>query len=164
MRLARVGAGEKVLILRPSIINLDIAAPDIMSAGMSRTYTTSAGQMTLLLDIIDGTTKTLMVGETLPSQCAYGGAFAPNFSLASTSIPLNTFQTCPRPPGCHKVGCGFKSEHPGGAQFAMGDGSVTWVEDTIETSGSYGACCSPWDRMILSSDEGGTPGGAVGRR
>ncbi|MEM9257003.1 MAG: hypothetical protein AAGA91_16295 [Pseudomonadota bacterium] len=49
--------GEKVLILEPQIINLDIAAPDLMSPGMSRTYTTSAGQMTLLLDIIDGTTN-----------------------------------------------------------------------------------------------------------
>ncbi|MCB1843059.1 MAG: DUF3313 family protein [Halioglobus sp.] len=48
--------GEQVLILRPSIINLDINAPDTLSAGMSRSYTTSAGEMTLLLEAIDGTT------------------------------------------------------------------------------------------------------------
>jgi hypothetical protein len=52
--------GEGVLILRPSIINLDIAAPDTRSAGMQRTYTTQAGEMTLVLELLDGTT-----GETL---------------------------------------------------------------------------------------------------
>tara|TARA_R110002049_G_scaffold106495_5_gene253865 strand:+ start:1890 stop:2582 length:693 start_codon:yes stop_codon:yes gene_type:complete len=48
--------GEAVLILHPSIINLDINAPDTMSSGMSRSYTTSAGEMTLVLEAIDGTT------------------------------------------------------------------------------------------------------------
>tara|TARA_R110001592_G_scaffold337300_1_gene623804 strand:+ start:434624 stop:435316 length:693 start_codon:yes stop_codon:yes gene_type:complete len=52
--------GEGVLILRPSIINLDISAPDTHSAGMQRTYTTQAGEMTLVLELQDGTT-----GETL---------------------------------------------------------------------------------------------------
>jgi hypothetical protein len=52
--------GEAVLILRPSIINLDISAPDTRSAGMQRTYTTQAGEMTLVLELIDGTT-----GETV---------------------------------------------------------------------------------------------------
>ncbi|MEH6581899.1 MAG: DUF3313 family protein [Halioglobus sp.] len=48
--------GEAVLILRPSIINLDINAPDVRSTGMSRSYTTSAGEMTLSLELVDATT------------------------------------------------------------------------------------------------------------
>ncbi|MAT93026.1 MAG: hypothetical protein CME59_10540 [Halioglobus sp.] len=52
--------GEAVLVLKPGIINLDVAAPDVMSPGISRTYTTSAGEATLFLEIADGTT-----GETL---------------------------------------------------------------------------------------------------
>lgn len=52
--------GEEVLILRPSIINLDVSAPDVMSAGMSRTYTTSAGEMTLFLEVIDATTHEVL--------------------------------------------------------------------------------------------------------
>lgn len=52
--------GEAVLVLRPSIINLDINAPDVFSSTMTRTYVTDAGEMTLLLEIVDGTT-----GETL---------------------------------------------------------------------------------------------------
>ena len=82
--------------------------------------------------VTDGLSKTFMVGETLPAQCAYGGAFAPNFSLASTAIPLNTFETCPQPPGCHRRGCGFKSDHTGGAQFVMGDSSVRFIQTDID--------------------------------
>lgn len=52
--------GEAVLIVRPAIINLDINAPDTMSPGINRTYTTSAGEMTLSLELFDGTT-----GQTL---------------------------------------------------------------------------------------------------
>lgn len=48
--------GEQVLVLSPSIINLDINAPDTMSAGRSRSYTTSAGEMTLSMDVSDATT------------------------------------------------------------------------------------------------------------
>ena len=48
--------GEHVLVLHPSIINLDINAPDVRSASMSRTYTTSSGEMTLKLELEDATT------------------------------------------------------------------------------------------------------------
>jgi hypothetical protein len=53
--------GEAVLVIRPSIVNLDITAPDIMSAGNSRSYTTSAGEMTLYLELLDGTTGEILV-------------------------------------------------------------------------------------------------------
>ena len=82
--------------------------------------------------VSDGLSKTLMIGESLPQQCAYGGTWAPNFSLAGTSIPLNTFESCPRPPGCHRRGCGFKSEHSGGANFAMGDNSVRFLNEDVD--------------------------------
>jgi hypothetical protein len=54
------GEGESVLVVKPGIINLDIHAPDVMSPGMSRSYTTSSGEMTLSLELLDGTT-----GQTL---------------------------------------------------------------------------------------------------
>jgi Protein of unknown function (DUF3313) len=55
-----VSKGEPVLVLHPSIINLDIAAPDVMVPGRQRAYTTEAGEMTLVLEGVDATT-----GETL---------------------------------------------------------------------------------------------------
>lgn len=50
------GEGEPVLILRPNIVDLDVNAPDVMSSGRTRSYTTSAGEMTLFLEVLDGTT------------------------------------------------------------------------------------------------------------
>ncbi len=52
--------GEAVLVLQPSIINLDISAPDIMTSGITRSYTTDAGEMTLLLEGRDGTTGEIL--------------------------------------------------------------------------------------------------------
>lgn len=48
--------GEHVLVLHPAIINLNINAPDVRSASMSRSYTTSSGEMTLKLELEDATT------------------------------------------------------------------------------------------------------------
>lgn len=48
--------GEDVLILRPSIVNLDIHAPDVQGAVSTRSFTTSAGEMTLNLELVDALT------------------------------------------------------------------------------------------------------------
>lgn len=55
-----VDGGEPVLVLRPSIINLDINAPDVFTPGIMRTYTTDAGEMTLVLEGLDGTTGEIL--------------------------------------------------------------------------------------------------------
>jgi prepilin-type N-terminal cleavage/methylation domain-containing protein len=49
-----------------------------------------------------------------------------------------------------------RSMHVGGAFLAMCDGSVTFVSDDIDTSGANGPCCSPWDYMLASADDGAT--------
>lgn len=48
-------ADEMVLEVRPSIIDLDVTAPDINEVGITRTYTTSSGEMTLFLEAFDAT-------------------------------------------------------------------------------------------------------------
>jgi len=53
-------AGEDVLLVRPAIINLDVNAPDTMSAGRTRTYTQSAGEMTLYVELYDSVTGDLI--------------------------------------------------------------------------------------------------------
>lgn len=53
-------AGPDVLLVRPAIINLDVNAPDTMSAGRSRTYTDSAGEMTLYVELYDSVTGDLI--------------------------------------------------------------------------------------------------------
>ena len=53
-------AGAGVLILRPGIVNLEVTAPDVMSAGMSETVVASAGSMTLYLELFDGKTQAII--------------------------------------------------------------------------------------------------------
>ena len=49
-------ADATTLILRPSIIDLNVAAPDVQGAGRARSFTTESGEMTLLLELADAST------------------------------------------------------------------------------------------------------------
>ena len=51
---------EDVLVLRPAIMDLDVTAPDTMSAGRSYTLTESAGAMTLYLEVYDSVTSQIL--------------------------------------------------------------------------------------------------------
>ena len=67
--------GDDVLLLRPAIINLDVTSPDIPSAGMSRTYVASAGQMTLYMEMYDSATSTL-IGRVVDPEAGDTGGIA----------------------------------------------------------------------------------------
>ena len=62
-------AGDNVLLLRPAIINLDVSAPDLQTAGTVRTYTASAGEMTLYVELYDSVTGA-KIGQALDRQRA----------------------------------------------------------------------------------------------
>ena len=53
-------AASDVLLLRPALVNVEVNAPDLMSAGIDRTVVRSAGQMTLFLELWDPTTRTVL--------------------------------------------------------------------------------------------------------
>jgi hypothetical protein len=83
-------------------------------------------------DVPDGLSNTWMIGETLPGHCGWNGAFMPNFTVAPTTIPLNT-QISDN--GAHSLwwsSSGFKSLHGGGAFLAMGDASVHFINENID--------------------------------
>jgi len=52
--------GPDVLRLSTAVINLYVNAPDTMSAGRSRTYTTDAGEATLVLEARDSMSRALL--------------------------------------------------------------------------------------------------------
>jgi hypothetical protein len=52
--------GPDVLRVRPGVVNLYITAPDTMTSGRSRTFTTEAGQATLFLEVRDSTSGALL--------------------------------------------------------------------------------------------------------
>jgi hypothetical protein len=53
-------AADDVLLIRPAIINLDVNAPDTPNAGRSQSYTSSAGEMTLYIELYDSVTGDLI--------------------------------------------------------------------------------------------------------
>lgn len=66
--------GPDVLRLRASVVNLDVVAPDLMTAGRSRTFSREAGSATLVLEARDSKTGALLgsaidtrdIGDSMP--------------------------------------------------------------------------------------------------
>jgi len=83
-------------------------------------------------DVSDGLSNTIMMGETLPYHYIWNGAYCPNYPVVSTSIPLNTFESDNGEWSNWWRASSYKSMHPGGAQLALGDGSVHFVSETID--------------------------------
>jgi hypothetical protein len=52
---------EDVLLVRPSIVDLDVNAPDTRGAGRTNSYVRSAGEMTLYIELYDSVTGDLIV-------------------------------------------------------------------------------------------------------
>ena len=54
------GPGDDVLGVKSAIINLDIVAPDVNSPGVTRTYSETAGEMTLYMELYDSVSGDLL--------------------------------------------------------------------------------------------------------
>jgi len=57
-------AGPDVLTVKPAIVDLDVHAPDTKSTGFTRSYSESAGEMTLNLELFDSLTGDKIVKAT----------------------------------------------------------------------------------------------------
>jgi prepilin-type N-terminal cleavage/methylation domain-containing protein len=92
-----------------------------------------------LSDVTDGLSHTVMVGETLPHDSLFTGLYNLNKgSVSSHAVPLNFSGPLSTDNGQTNTflqwskTLGFKSDHAGGVNLAMGDASVHFVSETID--------------------------------
>jgi prepilin-type N-terminal cleavage/methylation domain-containing protein len=98
------------------------------------------GDTTNIRDITDGTSNTLMVGETIGKSCNWFTWSNPNGSTGTSAILLNWQITLTYSSSGNNTNpvdaqdwytCfGFRSQHSGIVQFLMGDGSVRGLKQT----------------------------------
>ena len=94
-----------------------------------------------LREVMDGTSKTILIGEASPKGNS-SAAFSSDGDWAITGVQLNfdwtTSAACRDGSGslnsgvCWPIMGGFRSDHPGGVQFAFVDGSVHFISNNIE--------------------------------
>jgi prepilin-type N-terminal cleavage/methylation domain-containing protein/prepilin-type processing-associated H-X9-DG protein len=140
-------------------------------ASLVRGMFSRGGAKIRMADVTDGTSNTLLLGETLPEFCEFqrynsttgrdpGWAGGNSIAQGQTIQPINwRIDRVPAgapPPGSWSASCnfctasvnpsgdrnrclwnwsvtwGFKSNHAGGANFALADGSVRFIVETID--------------------------------
>jgi prepilin-type N-terminal cleavage/methylation domain-containing protein len=95
---------------------------------------------TRMRDILDGTSKTIAMGEGLPQNNYYWGVFAYKANAFATSLKINSAlrKLTHSPPSLPlwsdslDYNCGMQSNHPGGAHALLADGSVGFLSDNID--------------------------------
>ena len=112
--------------------------------------------------ITDGTSNTVMVGETIPAQVADNNFWNHNGCTFGTSMPIN-WETLRVPASGTPFGIddyknrfsyaskGAKSKHPGGVNIGFADGSVKFIKNSINLP-TWAALGSKSGGEVISAD------------
>lgn len=76
--------GERVLRVTPAVTNLYVNAPDTMSAGRTMTFTTEAGEATLVLELRDSLTNALLARVVDRRVAEHMGSFGNRPALSNS--------------------------------------------------------------------------------
>ncbi len=142
----------------------DMSGQNINGGGMLRgMFDYQCMQTVSIASVTDGTSNTLAVGESLGAQRADNNFWQFNAATNGTTVPIN-FVTARivcqdgQQFGSADWGCrfsysntGFKSKHPGGANFLFADGSVHFLKQTINMH-TYCALGSRNGGEVISAD------------
>jgi hypothetical protein len=149
--------------LDPNGLNVDVASSNYVgSHGVDRNYPSDGifdrDSSRQIRDITDGTTNTLLVGERATPNVANTGRHAaaiwagvtqyssgglpdqgPTCTVANASFQMNTGKWHANTAVYLPNQC-FSSMHVGGAQFALADGSVRFINENI-----FSGMGNPWN-------------------
>jgi prepilin-type processing-associated H-X9-DG protein len=123
----------------------------------------TTNQVVRLSSVTDGTSNTLAAGESLPAQRADNNVWQYSANADGTTVPINfpTPLNCDTAGGfgtpnwasrCSYANTGFKSKHPGGANFVFVDGSVHFLKQSIAMT-TYCALGSRNGAEVVSADQ-----------
>ena len=115
--------------------------------------------------ITDGTSNTYLVGESMADYTNWSMWFMSGGTIATTSIPLNARPVCAAylpsmTIRAGKIACrndqasnsGFDSDHTGGGNFGLVDGSVRFVSSSIDRDAYRGTATVSGGEIIASSE------------
>jgi prepilin-type processing-associated H-X9-DG protein len=147
--------------------DLNAQLPPVGAPGALRgMFDVNNGQIVRIAGVTDGTSNTISAGEALPAQRADNNVWLWNNGGYGTTVPINYYsgQSCALPGNgwnstgnnwssrCGYTNTGFKSHHPGGANFLFVDGSVHFLKQTINMA-TYCALGSRAGGEVVSADQ-----------
>jgi prepilin-type N-terminal cleavage/methylation domain-containing protein/prepilin-type processing-associated H-X9-DG protein len=154
--------GDTLLSTNSIPCSVDVDPPATIDTGSPDVHNTAsnnglfqrmsiAAPITLKM-VQDGTSNTFMVGEGVVSQDYHSAAYYYDGDWATCGLPLNFFVIGVEPQELkinqwYKTR-GYKSLHPGGAQFVMADGSVHFVQDSISSPVYRGLATRAGDETV----------------
>jgi len=104
------------------------------SAAKTRGVISRYGYSANLAEITDGTSNTILLGEVVPVWCNWQDWGFQNF--ATTAYPINhrnpDFQKGTLGPGDAANSITFRSRHPAGALFLLGDASNRLISNSVD--------------------------------
>ncbi len=108
-----------------------------LDAGDGMFYRHDSRRPLRLENMQDGTSNILMIGEDIPDNNVHCGWTRSNYSVGTCAIPLNRGVTAQQLAALGGAGnwpelYSFRSRHTNGANFAMADGRVVFISQSID--------------------------------
>jgi len=126
-----------------------------LDVGNGMFYRSDDGRSLRLEQMSDGTSNTYMIGEDIPGLNLHCGWPRANYSVGTCAIPLNSGMVAGQPgfgnPGDWPDLYSFRSRHTNGANFAIADGGVRFISQSIDLTVYRGFASHSGGEVVTSN-------------